>query len=56
MPAYFRIDKERKLVMSTISGVFTLADGLAHQDILLKDLDFDPSFSQLLICTQVTLV
>jgi hypothetical protein len=56
MPAYFRIDKKRRLVMSTISGVFTLTDGLAHQENLLKDLDFDPSFSQLLDCTQVTKV
>jgi len=54
MPAYFRIDKERRLVMSTISGVFTLADGLAHQEKLLKDPDFDPNFSQLLDCTHVT--
>jgi hypothetical protein len=51
MPAYFRIDKERRLVMSTISGIFTLADGLAHQENLLKDVDFDSSFCQLLDCT-----
>ena len=54
MPAYFKIDKEHKLVMSTIYGVFTLADGLAHQEQLLKDPDFDPNFSQLLDCTHVT--
>ena len=40
--------------MTTISGVFTLADGLAHQEKLLKDPDFDPSFSQLIDFTQVT--
>lgn len=54
MPAYFRIGKEHRLVMSTISGVFTLADGLAHQEKLVKDPDFDPSFSQLIDFTQVT--
>ena len=54
MPAYFRIDKDRRLVMSTLSGVFTLADGLGHQEKLLKDLDFDPNFSQLLDCIHVT--
>ena len=54
MPAYFKIDKERRLVMSTISGVFMLADGLSHQEKLLKDPDFAPSFSQLLDCTHVT--
>jgi hypothetical protein len=56
MPAYFGIGKKRRLVMSTISGVFTLTDGLAHQENLLKDLDFDPGFSQLLDCTQVSKV
>jgi hypothetical protein len=54
MPAYFRIDKERRLVMSTFSGVFTFADGLSHQEKLLKDPAFDPRFSQLLDCTHVT--
>jgi hypothetical protein len=56
MPAYFRIDKERKLVMSTLSGVFTLTDGLAHQESLLKNLDFEASFSQLVDCTHITKV
>jgi hypothetical protein len=54
MPAYFRIDKERRLVMSTFSGVFTVADALSHQEKLLKDPVFDPSFSQLLDCTHIT--
>lgn len=54
MPAYFRIDKERRLVMSTVYGVFTLADGLAHQENLLKDPEFAPSFSQLLDWTHIT--
>ncbi len=45
MPAYYKIDKERRVVMSTVAGVFTLADGLAHQEKLLKDPHFDPSFS-----------
>ncbi len=54
MPAYFRIDKERRLVMSTFSGAFTVADGLSHQEKLLKDSKFDPSFSQLLDCTHIS--
>lgn len=54
MPAYFKINKERQLVISTLSGVFTLEDGFAHQEKLLKDPNFVPSFSQLLDCTQVT--
>jgi|SRR5271169_6305144 len=54
MPAYFKIDKERRLVMSTAAGVFTIDEALAHQEKLLKDPDFDPSFSQLWDLTQVT--
>ena len=54
MPAYFKIDKERRLVMSTAAGVLTLADALTHQESLLKDPDFDPSFCQLIDFTHVT--
>ena len=54
MPAYFKINKERQLVISTFSGVFTLEDGFAHQEKLLKDPNFVPTFSQLIDCTQVT--
>jgi hypothetical protein len=54
MPVFYKIDKERKLVISTGSGVFTMADALAHQEKLRKDPDFDPSFSQLLDFTHVT--
>ena len=46
MPAFFKIDRERRLVMSTFSGVFT--HGLSHQEKLLRDPDFASSFSQLL--------
>ena|ERR1700694_589252 len=54
MPAFYKIDKERRLVISSGSGAFTFADALAHQDKLLKDPDFDPGFSQLLDFTQFT--
>jgi len=54
MPAYYNIDKERRLVMSTGSGVLTMTDALAHQEKLLKDPDFSPRFSQLMDLTQVT--
>ena len=30
LPTYFKIDKERRVVMSTVAGDFTLGDGLAH--------------------------
>jgi len=54
MPTFYKLDKERKLVMSTYSGVLTIADALGHQEKLPKDLDFDSSFSQLFDVTRVT--
>ncbi len=54
MPAYFKIDKERRLVMSSAAGVFTGDEALAHQEKLLKDPDFDPSFSQFWDLTHIT--
>jgi hypothetical protein len=48
------IDKERRVVMSTGSGTFTLPEALRHQDSLLQDPDFDPSFSQIVDLTHVT--
>ena len=41
-------------MISTGSGTLTLQDFLTHQERLLKDPDFDPSYSQLADFTQVT--
>jgi len=54
MPAFHKIDVKHKLVMTTTAGVFNLADGLAHQDQILKDPDFDPSYSQLINFTNAS--
>jgi len=54
MPAFYKIAKDRRLVLSTASGVLTLADVLAHQDQILADPDFNPQYSQLLDLTHVT--
>jgi hypothetical protein len=54
MPFSYKIDKERKIVMSTGYDVFTLADALEHQEKLRKDPNFDPSFCQLMDFTHVT--
>jgi len=56
VPAFYKIDKERKLVMSAGSGVLTREDLLGHQERLLKDPEFDPTFSQLLDFTHITKV
>jgi hypothetical protein len=54
MPAFYKIDKERRLVLTTVWGVFTFADAVSHQRKLAKDSDFDPSLSQIADFTQVT--
>lgn len=54
MPAFYKIDKDRRLVLTTGSGVYTLADAVSHMDKLTKDPDFDPRFSQIVDFTQVT--
>jgi hypothetical protein len=43
MPALYKIDKQRKLVMSTAAGMVSVAEALAHQEKLSKDPDFDPA-------------
>jgi hypothetical protein len=54
VPAFYKIDKERRLVLSSGSGIVTKDDLMGHQDRLLEDADFDPSFSQLWNLIQVT--
>ena len=54
MPTFFKIYKDRGLVMSTVSGVVTIADALAHRQNLRKHPDFDPNFSQLVDLSNVT--
>jgi len=54
MSRTYEIDKQRRLVISTALGAITFADLLAHQDKLLRDPDFDPSFSQIIDFTRIT--
>jgi len=54
MPFFYKIDKERKLVMSTAAGELTKADIQLLQDQLREDPDFDPNFSQLSDLTNAT--
>ena len=53
MPATYEIDKQRRLVITTCLDKLTLAEGLAHQEKLLNDPDFDHRFSQLMDFTRV---
>jgi len=54
MPFTYAIDSERRLVVSTGSGVLSTADILAHIDRLRNDPNFDPNFRQLMDFTEVT--
>jgi hypothetical protein len=54
MPADYKIDKQRRFVLSFGSGLLTKEDVLSHMDRISVDPDFDPNFSQLLDFTKVT--
>ncbi len=56
MPHSYVIDRERRLVVTTGWGEFTLETVLEHQSALSKDPAFDPSLSQLLDLSKVTKV
>lgn len=54
MPADYKIDKGRRFVLSTGTGLLSREDILGHMDRISVDPDFDPTFSQLLDFTRVT--
>src|SRR5215467_2446756 len=54
VPASYKIDKERRLVLTNVWGKLTFADGVAHRDQLLSDPAFDPTYRQISDFTQVT--
>lgn len=54
MPCSYIINKPRQLVLTTGSGLLTLAESIVHQNALLADIAFSPDFAQLLDLTEVT--
>lgn len=54
MAADYKIDKSRRLVLSTASGVLTAEDIQGHMDRLTADPDFNPDLFQLADFTTVT--
>lgn len=56
MPAFYKIDKERRLVITTAWGVATMREAWKHQQNLMNDPDFAPGFSELSDFTHVTTV
>lgn len=55
VPTFYRIDKKRRFVHSTVSGEFTYDEAIAHQRDLSADRDFDPTFAQICDFTYATL-
>ncbi|HET6845092.1 MAG TPA: hypothetical protein VFK06_25915 [Candidatus Angelobacter sp.] len=53
MPIFYRIDKQRKLVITTACGPFSASDIQQVRAHLLRDPEFDISFSELADLTQV---
>ena len=53
MPATYRIDVARRLVLSRAWGVFTAQDLYDHYTTLAADAAFDPSFPQLVDLREV---
>lgn len=56
MPVTFRIDKTLHIVFTRAEGVLTALEISDHQQALLQDPDFDPSFDQLIDGTEITAV
>jgi hypothetical protein len=54
MPCRYVIHVQQRLVVSTGSERVTFEEMKAHQDQLIADPDFDPTFNQLLDATAVT--
>jgi hypothetical protein len=54
MPVAYEIDKKRRLVVCTVTGVVTVEDVLRFREQILGDSDFDPDFSQLVDATAIT--
>jgi len=46
IPAFYKIDRERKLVLTTGSGFVTKEEVITLQDQMSNDPEFDPTFSQ----------
>ena len=54
MALRYCIDKNQRLVLTHTEGCVTFDDARAHQDQLLADPDFDPSFDELIDTTLTT--
>ena len=54
IPTFYKIDRERKFVLTSGSGFVTKEEVLALQDQMSNDPEFDPSFSQVADFSRLT--
>jgi len=54
MPAFYKIDTERNLVLTTGSGFVTKKEIITLQNQMSNDTEFDPNFSQVADFSQLT--
>lgn len=54
MPCNYTIYKDKGLVVTTASEVFTFAEAMAHEDKIYSDPDFDPTFVHLIDGTGIS--
>ena len=54
MPTFYKIDTQRKFVLTTGSGFVTKQEVFTLQDQMSSDPEFDPSFSQVADFAQLT--
>src|SRR4051812_48479308 len=52
MPCDYSIDAKRGLVITVLSGIVTLPEGLEHQVRVMKDPEFSPDFRQIIDSTK----
>ncbi|HXY00091.1 MAG TPA: hypothetical protein VEI54_04165 [Candidatus Limnocylindrales bacterium] len=54
MPVFYKIDRGRRLILTSGSGPLTFDEAFSYQQRLFSDPDFDPSYSQIADFTQFT--
>src|SRR5882724_6350574 len=54
MPAFYRIDRQLKLVFSIFGDILTDSDLQEHIEKLCRDPEFNPDFAELIDCSAVT--
>jgi len=54
MPCSYTIYKDKRLVVTIASGVVTFAEGMANEDSIRRNPDFEPTFVHLIDTVRIT--